>query len=106
MFVSVAGNGSSTGAGGGKVRLGQLQVLVAEPDMLTCPISPIVGKSSLIMSKEVQASRLKNSLSQLSVIYTICLVSNLFPDLAGPDSLTLAAPNILIGCLFAACIRD
>ena len=65
MFVSVTGNGSSTGASGGKVRLGQSHMLAAKLDTLACPILPVVGKSSLIMPKEVQALQLKNSLSQL-----------------------------------------
>jgi len=67
-------------------------------------VSPTVGKFSVIIPTATQVSRLKKSLSQSLVRYTICRLSRVFPDGDLPENLRMTAPRILIPLLFTACI--
>ena len=90
----VAGNGRVVGSGRGvsrrrqsqsDVRLLSLSVLlslIAETVSGDRSISPTYGNVVDIMSNSMQASLLRKNLSELSVIYVTCRVSNLFPSLS------------------------
>ena len=66
--------------------------------------SPTVGNLVVIMPIEIHASRLRNSLSELSVMYVICLVSRGSPYGDLPANRRMAAPRMLIPLPLAACI--
>ena len=112
----VAGNGRVVGSGGGVsrrrqsqsyVRLLSLSVLlslIAETVSGDRSISPTSGNVVDIMPNSMQASLLRKNLSELSVTYVTCRVSNLFPSLSLPEILRMTAPRILIPLLLAACI--
>ena len=63
-------------------------------------VSPTVGKFSVIIPTATQVSRLKKSLSQSLVRYTICRLSRVFPDGDLPENLRMTAPRIFIPLLF------
>ena len=112
----VAGNGRVVGSGGGvtrrrqsqsDVRLLSLSVLlslIAETVSGDRSISPTDVNVVDIMPNSMQASLLRKKLSELSVTYVTCRVSNLFPSLSLPEILRMTAPRILIPLLLAACI--
>ena len=64
--------------------------------------SPTVGNLVVIMPREIHASRLRNSLSELSVMYVICLVSRGSPYGDLPENRRMAAPRMLIPLPLAA----
>ena len=66
--------------------------------------SPIVGNLAVIMPREIHASRLRNSLSELSVMYVICLVSRGSPYGDLPENRRMVAPRTLTPLPLAACI--
>ena len=67
-------------------------------------ISPTDGNVVDITTNSMQASLLRKNLSELSVTYVTCHVSDLFPSLSLPEILRMTAPRILIPLLLAACI--
>ena len=111
----VAGNGRVVGSGGGvsrrrqsqsDVRLLSLSVLlslIAETVSGDRSISPTDGNVVDIMPNSMQASLLRKNLSELSVTYVTCRVSNLFPSLSLHEILRMTA-RILVPLLLAACI--
>ena len=66
--------------------------------------SPTVGNLAVIMPREMYAFRLRNSLSELSAMYVICLVSRGSPYGDLPENLRTAASRMLIPLILAACI--
>ena len=64
----------------------------------------IFGNWGNIIPRSVQASLLRNNLSTLSVMYTICLVVTPPSVLSFPDSRRMVAPRMLMAWLSAACI--
>ena len=67
-------------------------------------VSPTVGKFFVIISNAMQVSRLRKSLSELLVTYTICRLLRVLPDGDLPENLRMTAPRMLIRSLFTACI--
>ena len=65
----------------------------------------MVGKLSEIISNAMHASRLRNSLSQLSVTEVISRVSRVAPDLHFPEKRRMVAARMVMPLLLAACIR-
>ena len=64
--------------------------------------SPTVGKVLVIIPSAMQVSRLRKSLSESLVTYTICRLSRAFPDGDLPENLRMTAPRMLIPLLFMA----
>ena len=71
---------------------------------LVSSASPIVGNVFGMIPRSMHASLLRNSLSVLSVTYTICLVDCSSPLLFFPDNLSIVAPRMRMLLVFAACI--
>ena len=64
-----------------------------------------MGKLFEIIPRAVNASRLKNSLSESFVTKVICRVAKASPDFDLPERRRIVAPRMLMPLLFAAYIR-
>ena len=67
--------------------------------------SPTVGNFCEIIPSAMQASLLRNRLSDSFVMYVICRVSRVLPEVDLPEKRRMVAPMILIPLLLAAYIR-
>ena len=80
------------------------QVVSGSIDLHVCRVSPIMGKFLVMILSAVQVSRLRKSLSELLVTYTIWRLSRALPEDDLPENLRATAPRMLILLLFTACI--
>ena len=81
-----------------------LQAVSGSIELHVFRVSPNMGKFLVIMPSAMHVSRLRKSLSESLVTYTICRLSRAFPDGDLPENLKMTAPRMLIPLLFTACI--